>query len=142
MLTSCARMSLSAVVFMWACGEAAMPTLAQDGRAVAPGTWGGQHIRLEVTTTAARVEYDCAHGTIIERMAIDRDGRFDVRGTHVRERPGPQREGDEARAQPARYTGLVKGSVMTLKVVLPETNETVGQFDLTKGSEGIVRKCL
>jgi hypothetical protein len=60
-----------------------------------------------------RIEYDCATGGITGRIATDRDGRFDVRGTFVRERGGPQREGDEARAQPARYVGLVNGSSMT-----------------------------
>ena len=42
------------------------------------GLWGGEHISLEVTEQGATIEYDCAHATIEQRIALDRRGRFDV----------------------------------------------------------------
>ena len=125
-----------------ACDEPPVGLLAQSATAVPPGPWGGRGISLEVAADGARVEYDCAHGRITGRIATDREGRFDTRGTFVRERGGPQREGEEARAQPARYVGLVEGASMTLTVLLTSTNETVGPFSLTHGQAGVVRKCL
>src|SRR5690349_23937403 len=49
------------------------------------GTWGGEHIRLEVTAQGGEVEYDCGHGTIDQKIITDGQGHFDLRGTHVRE---------------------------------------------------------
>ena len=46
------------------------------------GTWGGDHIRLEVSGTGATLEYDCAVGTI-EGSILPRDGRFSASGTHT-----------------------------------------------------------
>jgi len=66
---------------------------------VPPGSWGGDHIGLEVSDTGARVEYDCAHGTIDGVLTLDAQGRFDARGAYVRERGGPVREDDR---RPAR----------------------------------------
>ena len=124
---------------MLCCRNATGPS--QDS-AVPPGVWGGTGIRLEVDATGATVEYDCAHGTITERMVIDREGRFDVRGTHVREHGGPVRENEEEVAQPARYAGQVDGGSMTLTVMLPDARQTIGRFTLTRGNQGRIRKCL
>lgn len=62
-------------------------------------------------------------------------------GTFVRERGGPSREGDEANAEAARYHGDVKDATMTLTVDLPATKQTVGRFALTRGQQGVLRKC-
>src|SRR3979411_2412047 len=47
------------------------------------GLWGGEHISMEVTGQGATVEYDCAHATIGQRIALDRRGRFDVPGVQA-----------------------------------------------------------
>jgi len=133
--------SLAIVFAGWACG-AATGTGPTPQDSVPQGSWGGQHIRLEVTATGARVEHDCAHGTIAEPMEVDREGRFEARGTHVQERGGPQREDEALPARPARYVGRVDASAMTLTIVLTDTNETLGPFTLARGSDGVLRKCL
>ena len=125
-----------------ACDEPLVGPLVQSATVVPLGPWGGRGISLDVAANGVRIEYDCANGDITGRIATDREGRCDARGTFVRERGGPQREGDEARAQPARYAGLIDGSSMTLTVVLTDTNETVGRFALTHREQGVVRKCL
>ncbi|MGQ0762355.1 MAG: hypothetical protein ACT4OT_10130 [Acidobacteriota bacterium] len=105
------------------------------------GTWGGEHIAMEVTDAGATIEYDCAHGRITERIAPDAEGKFAARGFHTRERGGPVRQGENDE-EPAIYRGSVKDETMTLIVELAENNEAVGTFTLTQGKTGRIRKCL
>ncbi len=105
------------------------------------GTWGGEHISLEVTEGGGRVEYDCAHGTIGQKIITDAGGRFEVRGTHVRERGGPVRKGEREDKHPAVYRGQIKGDTMTLTVTESDTGESVGTFTLTLGREPHIVKC-
>ena len=106
------------------------------------GTWGGDHIGLEVTDKGAQADFDCAHGSIDEPMTLASDGRFDARGSYTRETPGPLREGQGGQAVPARYSGLVQGSTMTITISLTESGETVGAFTLTRGKTPKITKCL
>src|SRR5688572_22305119 len=105
------------------------------------GTWGGEHIAMEVTDAGATIEYDCARGRITEKIAPAADGRFEAKGIHKRERGGPTRQGEDE-GQPAIYRGSVKDETMTLTVELAENNESVGSFTLTQGKTGRIRKCL
>jgi hypothetical protein len=106
------------------------------------GTWGGEHISLEVGPASSRLDYDCAEGTIEGPITLDRRGRFEARGRHTKEGPGPQRVGGEGSGEAARYVGTVKGDVLELLVTLAGSGETVGKFVLTRGKPGRVRKCL
>jgi hypothetical protein len=103
--------------------------------------WGGQHISLEVTDRGAEINYDCAHGSITETIVPNGEGKFVAKGVHVRERPGPIREGEDD-SQPAKYSGSIEGDTMTLTVTLSGSEEAVGTFTLTRGKAGRVRKCL
>jgi hypothetical protein len=105
------------------------------------GTWGGEHIALEVTEDGGRVEYDCAHGTIDQRIVTDAEGCFELRGTHVRERGGPVRRDDPVDSHPAIYKGRIEGDTMTLTVEESDTGESVGTFTLKLGREPHVVKC-
>ena len=111
------------------------------GEALAPGVWGGRHIRLEVTGRGATVEYDCAHGTVEGRIVVDGRGRFSVAGTHFEEHGGPVREGEEGKGYPVRLTGSVGGSLMKLTVARAGTRKLVGTFNLTRGAEAELVKC-
>jgi hypothetical protein len=106
------------------------------------GTWGGQHIGMVVTAGGAELEYDCAHGRITGPISLDRDGEFVALGVHVREHGGPIREGEQVIELPARYSGRVRGSEMTLKVDLTATSESLGTFELERGASPNVFKCL
>ena len=106
-----------------------------------PGIWGSDHISLEVSKDSARVEYDCARGTINGPLTLDRRGRFNLSGTHIREHGGPVRIMERPKSQPARYTGTTDGRTMSLTVTLPETNEVIGTFVLVRGNSGRVYKC-
>ena len=105
------------------------------------GQWGGEHISMEVSDDGAKIDYDCAHGRISEKIVPDRDGEFEAKGFHTPERGGPVRL-DENNERPALYRGSIKEKTMTLTVELAGNNETVGTFTLTHGSAGRVRKCL
>lgn len=117
---------------------------AADGRGdpVATGEWGGRGIVLDVQKQGAQAEFDCARGAITEALVVDKEGRFDARGTYVRERMGPEREGESPKGEPARYSGRVNGKTMQLTVTLTHSGEAVGSFTLTHGRTGRLHKCL
>lgn len=122
-------------------GGAGKKVASEDRAKLAKGVWGGEHIRLEVTDEGAQVEYDCAHSTITERIAPDRDGKFDVKADFVPESGGPVRRDQPPPTRPARYVGRVSGDTMTLAVTLTDTGEHAGDYVLTRGSSGRVMKC-
>lgn len=105
------------------------------------GAWGGEHISLEITDEGGSVEYDCGRGTIDGRIVTDEAGRFDVRGTHVREHGGPVRKDEKPDEHPARYVGRIEGDVMTLAVTETDTGESVGTYTLTRGAQAKLMKC-
>ena len=71
-----------------------------DGADVPSGTWGGEHIVMEVAGAGATVEFDCAHGTIDGTLTLDSGGRFDVAGSFTPDRGGPNRRDEPSRAVP------------------------------------------
>lgn len=106
------------------------------------GTWGGNHVSMEVTEEGARIDFDCAHGTISEPLKIDGQGKFSAKGLHFRERGGPIREGSEEKGEPVVYSGTTDGKVTTLTVTDSETEKVIGTFTLSHGKVGRVMKCL
>lgn len=110
-------------------------------RRIPVGTWGGEHIRLEVGKRSATIDYDCARGTINAPLNVNPQGKFRLRGTHVREHGGPTRKNETANVSAATYTGWTDGKTMTLTVTLAETQEEIGTFKLTRGQPGRVWKC-
>jgi hypothetical protein len=107
---------------------------------VPAGQWGGQHVGMEVTDSGAELEFDCAHGRIVEPLALDASGRFDAKGTYTPEQPGPRRE-DESSARNVRYSGRVEGSSMTLTIGAGEGSADLGSFRLERGRTPAIRKC-
>jgi hypothetical protein len=118
---------------------AANLSAGKQAKAVATGTWGGEHIILEVSEKGAEVDFDCAHGQISQPMALDQRGDFDVPGTFAPEHGGPVLRDEPMNSNPARYSGRVLGDTMTLTVM--QGKETVGTFTLTHGQRHILRKC-
>src|SRR5204863_10104476 len=109
-------------------------------RRVAPGLWGGEHVRMEVSDLGARLEYDCAGGTIDRPMTLDARGRFDQKGSYTPEHGGPQRDGRAAVVR-ARYVGRVGGDTMRLTVRIETRKEPVGLFTLKRGYDALLTKC-
>jgi hypothetical protein len=105
------------------------------------GQWGGQGIAMDVSDDGATVEFDCAHGTITEKLAADTGGKFVAKGMFAREHPGPTRQDENLNGRPAIYSGDINDQTMTVTIKLEGTNETVGTYTLTKGKSGRIRKC-
>ena len=103
------------------------------------GVWGGPHINIEVGEKSATIEYDCANGVIDGPLLVDTNGNFDLRGTHRVERGGPVRADDDAKGQPAIYTGSIKGNMMTLTLKVGDGDAE--SFTLEKGKQGKLMKC-
>ncbi|MBI5547956.1 MAG: hypothetical protein HY901_29080 [Deltaproteobacteria bacterium] len=120
---------------------------AETGRAsISPaptGSWGGEHIALNLTSAGGTLEYDCASGTIDEPVMVDRTGNFEVRGVHRFESGGPRRAGAPPPPDhPALYRGAVHGNEMTLTVTLFDSGEPLGSFSLGFGRPPNLEKCL
>jgi hypothetical protein len=105
------------------------------------GTWGGDHIRLEVSDDGSQVDYDCAHGTIDQKIVLDAQGRFEAQGTNVREHGGPVRKDETNDSHPTRYSGRVDGNKLFLTVTESDTKNVVGTFTLSYGNRGKIVKC-
>lgn len=129
-----------AVILTFVCASTALakPRIA---RRLATGAWGAPHIQIDVTADSARIEYDCAHGTITGPLTFNSRGEFRWLGFHGREHGGPIRINETRNEAPAVYTGWVKGDTMTLTVKLADTGETLGKFALRRNGRGRVFKC-
>ena|SRR6516225_10553337 len=104
-------------------------------------TWGGEHIRLQITTDGAIVEFDCASGTITKPVQVDAQGQFRLTGMFTREQPGPVRKDETSTTTAATYSGDIVSDTMRLSVKTGPQNEAVGEYVLTRASAGHVVKC-
>ncbi len=116
-----------------------MSLTARYQHRIATGVWGGPHINIIVGAKSATIEYDCASGVINGPLVVDRNGNFNLRGTHRMERGGPVRMGEESNQVSATYTGSIKGNTMTLTLKLSDSDEET--FTLEKGKPGELFKC-
>lgn len=119
---------------------AALSATPVPPRTLAEGGWGGDHVGATVSGNGVRFELDCAHASIEGPVALDAEGRFDVRGIYAKESPGPVRP-DTANGQPARFRGRIEGEAMSLDIVLTGSGEDVGSFALRKDRLPRIRKC-
>lgn len=106
------------------------------------GTWGGEHVQLELEETGGTLDYDCAYGTIDAGWTLSEDGEFEGSGEHIIEHGGPVRDGEVLPVRPASYTGTVKDDRMSLTVTLSDSAQVVGTFELVYGSDGQIVRCL
>ena len=109
---------------------------------VPEGIWGGPHIIMEVTDESAVITCDCAVGKIDEPIKVDKNGRFNVKGSFTRQRGGPVRSDETPDRHPAHYAGRVNGKSMTLVIKLTNTNETLDTFMLTYGEHPELTRCM
>ena len=82
-------------------------------------------------------KHDLATGP--QWAVVDRDGNFNLRGTHRMQRGGPIRAEETPQDHPATYTGSIKGNTMTLNLKLSDSD--VETFTLEKGKEGELFRC-
>jgi hypothetical protein len=102
--------------------------------------WGGNHVEMQIGDSGARLEFDCAHGTMDEPLRVDARGAFTAMGTFVPERSGPSRD-DPPRPPKATYSGTITGDAMVLRVVVDGQDPAGTTYQLIRGRHGNVRKC-
>ena len=118
-------------------------TDAPSGGSLDPGVWGGRGVSLQITAAGAEVEFDCAHGTLEQRIISDAEGRFEVTGTFITE-GGPVRipvDGAAPKGSPATYRGRIAGEQMTLDVTVAGTGAKLMGLSLVRGRPPSLRKC-
>jgi hypothetical protein len=135
------RLALGFAVAALVGPSAAQEEPAKRADTVVTGHWGGQHVVLDATENGGTIEYDCAHGRIMEPLRVDEDGSFRARGTHTREHGGPIRKDERPAERAATYAGKVTGAQMHLTVTLADPDETLGTFDLERDARGRLVKC-
>jgi len=93
------------------------------------GTWGGTDAGLIAGDTAAHVHIGCTVGDARLPIAVNDDGTFEATGTYdVDAFPVPR-----GILHPARFSGRITGTTMTLTVTLLDTARTLGPVQLTYG---------
>jgi len=131
------HISLVTIAIMFAL-TASSVAFARRVRPVAPGKWNGKHVNLTVTQTGFEFEFDCATGSAKGPTVIDRHGKFSLMGNFVGQ-PGSPSVPRES--HPAEYSGLVKGTLMTLEVRLADSKQLVGTYQLVFGQHQRLDKC-
>jgi hypothetical protein len=84
---------------------------------LAIGTWGGDSAGMIVDDSLTHVHIGCTFGDIPFRLALQADGRFDVAGNYLL-KAYPIAVGP---TMPARFSGRLNGSVLTISVVVTDT---------------------
>jgi hypothetical protein len=127
------------IVLVLAISEVAAP--AAKHRTLPTGSWGGDHISLNVSASGADLDFDCASGKISVPIELDRSGGFDVPGVFQPAHAGPVLRDEKSAAANARYSGKVDGDNLDLTITRADTKEKIGSFSLSHGARGQVRKC-
>ena len=130
------RAAWSAIFFA---GAFACTAAASSRPRTVTGNWGGVGAVLEAPAGEnARIELDCAHGSIAGPLAVGKDGSFDWKGTFAGERGGPTRQEDAARDAPARFRGTLDGDRLSLRI---EGASGATDLVLFRDRPGRLRKC-
>jgi hypothetical protein len=131
---------LSSFLIIIAAGCMNAVSVSDDPKYIAIGSWGGEHVGLDVTEEISKLEFDCAHGSIDGLIPLDANDRFDVIGVYVEEQGGPVRPGNET-GRAARYFGKIDGNSMSLTVEIIDAKKKLGTFRLELAKSPMIRKC-
>ncbi len=130
-----------------ACALSLLAACAGSPSAAAPlpsqlalGTWGGDGAGVLVSDTLAHVHVGCTNGDFPRPVALD-SGRFNVAGEYIL-RAFPIVIGPPL---PARFSGVVRGSLLTLSIAVNDTVEkklvVLGPVTITLGREPKLGPC-
>ena len=127
---------LIAAISTAACASIPLPG---SPRALA-GSFGGNHVALELTSLGGTLSYDCAAGTI-GPIVPDRAGHFAANGLHMPGHGGPVRVDEVPLRKAAHYSGTVSGDRITLAGVLDDGTR-LGPFLMVRGAQPMLMRCL
>jgi hypothetical protein len=122
--------------------RAAVHPVAPRGRRgpVPEGVWGGEQASLTINRDGGLIQLFCAFGSIDQAIVTDQSGRFDVGGTQT-PMMGALPIGGLPR-HPARYAGTTDGRTMTLRITVPDLQQTLGPFSLVYGVNSSLTPCM
>ena len=126
--------SVSVLTAVIACSTA---TTTPAGNLNIQGTWGGDNAGLIVNLDDVHVHIGCTLGDANGPIRTDANGRFEATGTYNVD-AYPINRGIE---HPAKFSGEVRGSVMTLTVALTDTARVLGPVTLTYGKQPVMGPC-
>ena len=129
-------MRVSLMLLLAAC--AGSPRSASGLDRVPNGDWGGEHVRLTVDDTGGKVEFDCAHGSLLEPLTLDAQRPLRRQGQPGR--GGRARAEGRARELATRpLSRQTDGQQMSLEVTL-ESGESAGTFSLARSGPARLRQ--
>jgi hypothetical protein len=129
------------IALIGAAALAASCTTLDDKPDYLVGAWGGQHVGVIFEGGLAKVELDCASGTIDGAVFPAKNGEFTAKGSIRTGTGGPVRVGQIFRSEPASYAGHVAKNVMTITITLDD-GTAVGPYTLTQGAAPQLTRCL
>jgi hypothetical protein len=114
--------------------------VSTEGTAIATGTWGGEHVKLDETKTEAKFTFECAKGQTTGPIEVNSDGKFSVAGTYSIT-GGPEIQGAPQKFS-ATYTGTVEDNTMDLTVTYTDANGQRQQtpYELDFGDKGTLNQ--
>ena len=131
---------LLGVLLAVSCATASGSPQGRD-REAPPNTWGGMHVSMDTTDQGATLDFDCAHGAVLEPIKPNAEGEFSAKGTYTPMRGGPVKKNSPPRDLPAVYKGKINGDTMQLEILLDNKELQPEPFTLTRGRTGRVMHC-
>lgn len=135
------RVGATVLAGMVALGGAGCTTAEGPTGILAPGKWGGVHVVIVVSDSVAIAEFDCAIGRFPMPVQLN-NGAFVASGTFTQGQGVEMIGGSGNPPKAARYSGRIAGDRMTVTVLLTEEQQNIGTFELLRGSNGQLFKCL
>ena len=140
-MTRCFALASALAAVLWlACWSAGTSLPPFDG-ALPIGTWGGDSGGMIVGDTAMHLHIKCTYGDVSGRVPIGANGQFDIAGSYML-RAYPIAVGP---SMPARFTGRLDGSDVTVTVTVNDTVEkktvVLGPVTVTYGKEPKLGPC-
>jgi hypothetical protein len=102
------------------------------------GTWGGEGIRVEGTTTGARVQVDCQLARTDEAISLDESGEFVITMTFAPLQGAPMEDPEDGPS--SRIKGRVEKDVLHLTIG-SEDPEVERIFTLQRNAKAKLPNC-
>jgi hypothetical protein len=133
------------LVLMNSCAAAQDATGGQrprdDDSGAPANVWGGNAVVMTVGDEGATLEFECAKGTITERLRLNSGAKFRAKGTYDAEHAGPTLRDEDSRAVDAVYSGTVENHRMRLQVLLSGQKRPTHTYELVRGHYGNLTRC-
>lgn len=122
------------VLFLFSCGKVNVDQ-------VQLGNWGTEHASLSVNGDSWYIEFDCAHATLEEPIAII-DGKFETAAKYFRESGVQFDDSEYYDAIPATVSGrLLSNDTLELTFLVGPDLEDYGTFVFVYDKEAMIYKC-